>query len=135
MANSYPLNYVTNNLNNMLSEFLTEYSVELSQKANTITEEVAQDFAKKLRQRTPRSDRDSEHLADTVEVTKISEKSYGKETQAQVVHYGKWQIAHLLEFGYTLRNGNKITRQPFIRPLFDENKDKYYKMYKDGLSK
>lgn len=135
MANSYPLNYVSNNLNRIVSEFLKEYSDTAYEKANQITEEVAKDFAAKLKEKTPRSTRSDEHLADTVEVTPVKEKAYGRETSAQVVHYGKWQIAHLLEFGYTLRNGNKLVRTPFIRPLFDENRDKYYKMYKDGMSK
>lgn len=135
MANQYPLNYVSNHLNAMLAQFLTEYSQEADTKAKEITEKVANDFAQKLREKTPRSDRGTEHLADTVKVTKISEKSYGRDSEAQIVHYGKWQIAHLLEFGYTLRNGNRITRHPFIRPLFDENKEKYYKMYEEGMKK
>lgn len=135
MANSYPLSYVASNLNKMLSEMLTEYSEELYEKADKITEEVAQDFAESLAEVTPRSTSNTEHLADTVTVSAKAKKSMGRKTKARYVHYKKYQLAHLLEFGWTARNGTKITRQPFVRPLFDRKKDKYYNMYKEGLSK
>lgn len=133
--NSYPLNYVSSQLNNMLSEMLTEYSEELSAKAEKITQEVAQDFATKLKEVTPRSSYDSEHIADTVKVTAQNEKYYGRVSKVYRVHYGKWQIAHLLEFGWTKKNGERLDRTPFIRPLFDNNKERYYKRYKEELSK
>lgn len=134
---SYPLSYVSNNLNNILAEIVTDYESEISEKASEITNQVANDFAERLRQVTPRSEVEGiqPHLADTVKVTKKLERSIGRKGKTVYVHYGKWQIAHLLEFGWTLRNGIRLERTPFVRPLFDANKERYYRMYKEGLSK
>jgi hypothetical protein len=134
--NSYPLSYVANELNKILSELVTDYEVELSGKAAEITEKVATDFAEKLKQATPRSNIESgdPHLADTVKMTGRLERSVGGKRKKIYVHYGKWQIAHLLEFGWTLRNGQRLERTPFVRPLFDNNKERYFQMYKEGLS-
>lgn len=133
--NSFPLSQVANELNSMIAEFLTEYSEELQEKADKVTEEVAKDFAEKLKTVTPRSDEGPVHMADTVKITTRKEKSLGKKVKVRFVSYGKWQISHLLEFGWTHQSGKRIDRQPFVRPLFDENKDRYYKMYKEALSK
>lgn len=135
MANEYPLSYVSNSLNSILSEMLTEYSDALEEKAQEVTKIVAEDFAQNLRQVTPRSNEAGEHLADSVTVTARDEKSYGKKHKVYRVHFKKWQISHLLEFGWTLRNGKKLVRKPFVRPLFDNNKDRYYRMYREELSK
>lgn len=133
--NSFPLSQVANELNSMIAEFLTEYSEELQEKADKVTEEVAKDFAEKLKTVTPRSDEGPVHMADTVKITTKKEKSPGRKVKVRFVSYGKWQISHLLEFGWTHQSGKRIDRQPFVRPLFDENKDRYYKMYKEALSK
>ena len=74
-------------------------------------------------------------MADTVQVITKKEKSLGKKVKARYVGYRKWQISHLLEFGWTHQSGKRIDRQPFVRPLFDANKERYYKMYKEALSK
>ena len=134
---SYPLSYVANEMNRIIADIVTDYETEISGKAEEITRQVAQDFAQQLRQVTPRSDvgGTSEHLADTVKVTEKMEKSLGSKGRKIYVHYGKYQLAHLLEFGWTLRNGKKLTRTPFVRPLFDNNKERYYRMYKEGLQK
>ena len=134
--NTYPLRYVTENLDKIVSGMITEYSQELEAKADQVTEKVAKDFAEKLKPVTPRSNviAGAEHLADTIVVKAKKERKYGKITTAQYVHYKKWQIAHLLEFGWTLRNGKRLERQPFIRPLFDQNKERYYNMYKEELN-
>ena len=132
-TNSYPLSYVSSELNNMLSSILREYSEGLYVKAQKITEEIAHDFADKLKTVTPRSSSEGTHLADTVVVTSSKDRSLGRETHPVWVHYKKWQISHLLEFGWTLRSGKKMTRQPFVRPLFDSQKSRYYKTYKEGL--
>lgn len=134
-VNSYPLNYVSNQLNNILSEMIIEYGEELTSKAAAVTREIAKDFAEELKTVTPRSTYDSEHLADTVMLTETTRRSYGRTNKVYHVHYGKWQIAHLLEFGWTLKNGQRLERTPFIRPLFDKNKERYYNMYKEKLSK
>lgn len=133
--NVYPLRYVTENLDNIVSGIINEYSEELEAKAEQVTEKVAKDFADKLRPVTPKSNvmDGAEHLADTIIVTGKKERKYGKITKSQYVHYKKWQIVHLLEFGWTLRNGKRLERQPFIRPLFDQNKEQYYTMYKEEL--
>ena len=133
--NSFPLSQVANELNSIVAGFLTEYSEELQEKADKVTEEVAKDFAEKLKTVTPRSDEGPVHMADTVKITTKKEKSLGKKVKVRFVSYGKWQISHLLEFGWTHQSGKRIDRQPFVRPLFDENKDRYYKMYKEALSK
>lgn len=133
--NSYPLSQVSKELDSILAGMFTEYSEELQEKADKVTEEVAQDFAKKLKDATPRSDEGTVHMADTVKVTTKKEKSLGKKTKVRYVSYGKWQISHLLEFGWTSKGGKRVDRKPFVRPLFDENKEKYVKMYKEGLSK
>lgn len=133
--NSYPLTKVANELGDIISSMLTEYSEELQEKCDAITEEVAQDFATKLKDVTPRSNYNGEHIADTVLVTTQEEKQYGRVKKARYVSYGKWQIAHLLEFGWTTKNGKRVTRSPFVRPLFDNNKDRYHRMYKEGLGK
>lgn len=135
--NSYPLSYVSNSLNKIMSEFLTEYSEELQEKAHNVTEKVANDFAQQLREATPRSEDPGgyEHLADTVVVSDGKEKFAGSKGKVLYVHYTKWQIAHLLEFGWTARNGKRIERQPFVRPLFNKNYGRYYKMYKEELEK
>lgn len=133
--NSYPLSQVSNELNSILASMLTEYSEELQEKADKVTEEVAQDFAKKLKDATPRSDEGTVHMADTVKVTTKKEKSLGNKVKVRFVSYGKWQISHLLEFGWTSKGGKRVDRKPFVRPLFDENKERYVRMYKEGLSK
>lgn len=114
---------------------VNEYGEELSRKAFEVTRTIAKDFAEQLKEVTPRSDNDSEHIADTVMLTEGKNKQYGRTHKIFYVHYGKWQIAHLLEFGWTLRNGQRLERNPFIRPLFDKNKERYYNMYKEKLSK
>lgn len=133
--NSYPLSQVANDLNSIISGMLTEYSEELQEKADKVTEQVAQDFATRLRDVTPRSDEGGTHMADTIKVTYKTERSFGKKVRARFVHYGKWQVSHLLEFGWTSKNGKRIERQPFVRPLFDQNKERYTKMYKEELEK
>lgn len=135
MANTYPLSQVAKELNKMMAEMFTEYSEELQEKADKVTADVAQDFANQLATVTPRSDSDTEHLADTVTVTTKDEKSLGKKTKVRYVHYKKFQLAHLLEFGWTTKNGRRIERTPFVRPLFDNNKEKYYNMYKEAVKK
>lgn len=134
-VNTFPLSQVANELNQILSQYLTEYSEELQEKADEVTEEVARDFAAKLKEVTPRSDNNTTHLADTVKVVYKKERSFGQPKKARYVCYGKWQIAHLLEFGYTAKNGRRIDRIPFVRPLFDQNKERYSKMYKEKLQK
>lgn len=136
--NSYPLSQVANELDSILSGMLTEYSEELQEKADKVTEEVAQDFAKKLKDATPRSDlldNTGVHMADTVMVTHKKEREYGQVKKARYVSYGKWQISHLLEFGWTSKKGKRVNRKPFVRPLFDENKERYVRMYKEGLNR
>lgn len=135
MANSYPLSYVSANLNKMLSEFFTEFGEKAQEKAYAVTKQVAQDFAEKLKSATPKSPnpRGYEHLADTVVVSEKGEKFAGGKGKVLYVHYTKWQIAHLLEFGWTARDGRFITRTPFVRPLFDDNKERYYRMYKEAF--
>lgn len=134
---SYPLSYVANELNRIVADIVTDYETELKGKVEEITKEVANDFAEQLRTETPKSGvtAGAEHLADTVMVTEKAEKSLGTKKKKFYVHYGKWQIAHLLEFGWTLRNGKRLDRTPFIRPLFDRNKERYYRMYKEGIQK
>lgn len=136
-SRSYPLSYVANEMNRILADIITDYEQELSGKAYEITKQVANDFSEKLKQATPRSNVQGgdPHLADTVTVTEKAEKSKGSKGRKLYVHYGKWQIAHLLEFGWTLKNGTRIDRQPFIRPLFDSNKDRYYRMYVEGMKR
>lgn len=133
MANGYPLKYVSSNLNKIIAEMVNTYGKEISGKAHSVTKKVAQDFAEKLKVETPRSTADTEHLADTVVITGKGEKFAGGSGKVLYVHYTKWQLAHLLEFGWTAKNGRKITRTPYIRPLFDNNKDRYYNMYKEAL--
>lgn len=136
--NSFPLSQVANELDSMIASMLTEYSEELQEKADKITEAVAQDFASKLRQETPRSDELDDtgvHMADTVMVVHKKERSFGAPKKARYVCYGKWQISHLLEFGWTSKKGKRVDRKPFVRPLFDQNKDRYMQMYKEGLEK
>lgn len=135
MGNTYPLSQVANELNSIISSMLTEYSEELQEKADKVTEEVAKDFAEQLKEVTPRSSELGEHMADTVKVTTKQEKSLGKVVRARFVHYGKWQVSHLLEFGWTSKNGKRVERSPFVRPLFDRNKERYTKMYKEELEK
>ena len=134
---SYPLSYVANEMNKIIADIVTDYETEISKKVEEVTVQVANDFAEKLRQATPRSDVEfgAPHLADTVKVTEKKEKSYGVKGRKLYVHFGKYQIAHLLEFGWTLRNGQKLQRTPFVRPLFDNNKERYYKMYKEAIQK
>lgn len=132
---SYPLSQISNELDRIISEMLTEYSDELQEKADKVTEQVAEDFAAKLKDATPRSDSLGEHMADTVKVTTKKEKSLGKVVRTRFVHYGKWRTSHLLEFGWTARNGKRVDRTPFVRPLFDSNKDRYARMYKEELEK
>lgn len=134
---TYPLSYVANEMNRIIADIVTDYETEISGEAEEITKQVANDFAEKLRQETPRSTVSSgdPHLADTVKVTEKRERSLGTKGRKMYVHFGKWQIAHLLEFGWTLRNGKKLERKPFVRPLFDNNKERYYRMYKEGLKK
>lgn len=136
-SRSYPLSYVANEMNKIIADIVTDYETEVSGKAAEITKQVAEDFAEKLRQATPRSDVESSvpHLADTVMTTEKAEKSKGNKRRKIYVHFGKWQIAHLLEFGWTLKNGTRIDRTPFVRPLFDNNKERYYRMYKEGIQK
>lgn len=134
--NEYPLNYVSQQLSNILGEMLSEYAEELEEKAEKVTQQVAQDFADKLKEVTPRSSYNTdEHIADTVKLTPVKRTWYGKTDTVYNVHYGKWQIAHLLEFGWTLKNGKRMERTPFVRPLFDNNRERYVKMYKEALSK
>lgn len=133
--NSYPLNYVSSQLDSILSEMFTEYSEELYEKANIVTEQIAKDFAVKLKDVTPRSDYTGEHIADTIKVSEETKKSFGRSGKVYRVHFGKWQIAHLLEFGWTAKNGKRITRRPFVRTLFDNNKERYVNMYKEALKK
>ena len=133
--NSYPLSQVANELNSIISGMLTEYSEEMQEKADLVTEKVAEDFAEKLREATPRSADSVTHMADTVKVTTKKERSIGKVVHARFVHYGKWQVSHLLEFGWTSKNGKRVDRTPFVRPLFDRNKERYTKMYKEELEK
>lgn len=138
MANSYPLSYVSQNMQAIISEMLNTYGEQVQEKADRVTKEVAEDFAKSLSSVTPRSmdlDSESPHLADTVMVTTKSSKQYGKKVKTRFVHFGKWQISHLLEFGWTLRDGRKLVRTPFVRPLFDRKKESYVKKYKEALSK
>lgn len=136
--NSFPLSQVANELDSIIASMLTEYSEELQEKADKITEEVAQDFAQKLKEATPRSDEldgTGVHMADTVMVVHKKARSFGTPKKARYVCYGKWQISHLLEFGWTSKKGKRVDRKPFVRPLFDENKERYVRMYKEGLSK
>jgi hypothetical protein len=133
--NTYPLSQVAKDLNSIISSMLTEYSEELQAKADKVTEQVAQDFAKQLKEVTPRSNDPGEHMADTVEVTAKNERSLGKVTRARFVHYRKWRTSHLLEFGWTSRDGKRVERTPFVRPLIDRNKERYTKMYKEALEK
>lgn len=117
---------------------LNTYGESVQEKVDKITGEIAQDFAEELATVTPRSDpteSDGVHLADTVKVTTKSATAYGKKIKTRFVHFGKWQISHLLEFGWTLRNGQKLVRAPFVRPLFDRKKESYVKRYKEELSK
>ena len=135
--NSYPLSYVSSNLSQILSEMIQEYGKEAEEKANKVTVKVAQDFAEKLRANTQRSGElgGQEHLADTVKVSERSERFAGKAGKVIYVHYGKWQIAHLLEFGWTSRNGKRVSRKPFVRPLFDNYRERYLRMYREELEK
>lgn len=135
MANSFPLSQVANELNEILASMLTQYSEELQEKADKITEEVAQDFAAKLKDATPRSDELGVHMADTVTVVSKKERSFGTAKKVRYVCYKKWQVSHLLEFGWTTKNGKRIDRKPYVRPLFDQNKEQYVRMYKEGLEK
>lgn len=137
MANGYPLSYVSENLSKMMAEFVTDYEKEISGKAQEVTRQVAEDFASQLKEVTPKSEHAGfhGHLADTIVISEKGEKFAGGKNKALYVHFEKWQIAHLLEFGWTARNGMFITRTPFIRPLFDKNMPKYYNMYKEALSK
>ena len=138
MANSYPLSYVSTHMREIVSGMLQQYGEQAEEKVNKVTKEVAEDFAKELAQVTPRSasvDQESPHIADTVQVTSRSNKQYGKKITTRFVHFGKWQISHLLEFGWTLRNGKSLTRSPFVRPLFDRKKDEYVQKYKEELSR
>lgn len=133
--NVYPLSQVANELNEIISGMITEYSEELQQKAEKVTEKVAEDFAARLKDATPRSDEGEVHMADTVKVSGKKETSLGRVSRPRFVHYGKWQASHLLEFGWTSKNGKRVERQPFVRPLFDQNKERYMKMYKEELEK
>ena len=138
MANTYPLSYVSAHMREIVSGMLQQYGEQAEKKVNKVTKEVAEDFAKELVQVTPRStniDSTAPHLADTVKVTARSNRQYGKKITTRFVHFGKWQISHLLEFGWTLRNGKHLVRTPFVRPLFDRKKEGYVKRYKEELSK
>ena len=133
MANSYSLSYVANSLSEILSGIFAEYGEEVMEAANETTVKVANDFAKALAPVTPRSTHDTEHLADTITVTERTEKFAGVKQKTLYVHFKKWQISHLLEFGWTLKNGKRMERTPFVRPLFDRNKEKYFNMYVEAI--
>lgn len=132
--NVYPLSQIANEMNSIVSQMISEYGEQCQQTVEKVTKEIAEDFAKDLAKVTPRSDSlVSEHTADTVKVSEKKQKFYGRSSKSFVVHYRKWQLSHLLEFGWTAKNGKKIVRQPFVRPLFDKNKEKYIQRYKDTL--
>lgn len=132
--NVYPLSTVSSQLNSILLEMFNEYGDKISEKAYGVTEKIAQDFAEQLKTVTPRSNSNTEHTADTVVVSKRDKVTYGKKHSVLYVHYRKWQLTHLLEFGWTAKNGRRVTRTPFVRPLFDNNKERYYNMYKEALN-
>ena len=133
--NSYPLSYVTQNLDKMMSELVAECGTRIDKDASEVLKKCADDYSQQLKNVTPSSTKNTVHLKDTIQVSEQKSQYYGKVQKAQVVHFKKWQIAHLLEFGWTAKNGMKVVRNPFIRPLFDSNKNKYYKWMKEGLQK
>lgn len=126
MDKRYPLKYVADNFSKIVEEYVDTYEKEKSGKTDEILKEISNDFADNLKQVTPRStNTKGVHLADTIGVEKSGKK--------YIVYFGKYQIPHLLEFGWTAKNGRRINRTPFIRPLFDRSKEKYVRLFKKRL--
>lgn len=131
----YPISYVTKHLQELLKKAFDEYGDQLEKDASQSLYECAEDYAKELKPVTPRSKIDHEHLADTIGVKKETKVYYGKSSEVAVVYFRKYQLPHLLEFGWIGRNGKKVERKPFMRPLFDKNSDRYYRKIVEDLMK
>ena len=138
-VHTYPLSTISKEFSSIMNEMLTEYADTFQKNSYRAVQKIANTFAEDLKSVTPRSDSvagyDGAHLADSIVVSKKGERYYSSTHEAYFVHFQKWQIAHLLEFGWTARNGRRIERTPFVRPLFDNNKERYMQIIKEELSK
>lgn len=130
-----PLLVVAKELENYIADLFDSYEKETTINIEKTVEKVANDFANELKTVTPVSDTSGGkygHIKNNINVkteTKNGKKRY-------VVNFGKKAyLSTLLEFGWTTKNGISVRRQAFIRPLFDRNKDRYFKQIKEAVER
>ena len=99
------------NLGTAIQGVLSDYRIDVQLIIEEEVEKTAKDIVKWLKQNTPRSSLNTNHLEDSwVMIT----ESDAKEVLATIYSKRKGYIAHFLEFGTV-----KMPPQPFLRKGFD----------------
>lgn len=111
-------------VNKQFKKITDEYLAQLTDKTEKAMLKEAEELAKELKEATPRSNNNGEHMAELWKVVKDT-----KTNRFIVYNDGKGSLIHLLEFG-TVRMG----KRPFIVPTYDKNKIKIMRNIKNALS-
>jgi HK97 gp10 family phage protein len=131
-----PLSQISNQFADIVGGMIDSYVKELETNLEPIIEEVAKDFAKDLAEGTPVSNTDGGkygHLKDNIKVSRIRKD---RQTVGFRVHFGnKGWLSTLREYGWTTVNGRLVSPKPFIRPIFDQNKERYSKKIRDSIDR
>lgn len=102
------------NLTGEISRMLDEYSGAVASDVKDCCRKVAKETVKKLKSSSPeRSGSYKKSWRSTV----VAENSSGVQI---VVHDGKYQLTHLLEFGHAKRGGGRVSPIPHVKQAEEE---------------
>jgi len=104
-----------NELGVAISNMVDDYAQDIIIKLEERLDETAQEIVKYIRSNSPRSG-GSKPFADSF----IAEPQ-GSGVNKTIVIFSneKGKLTHLLEFGFTHRNGKYVGPRPFMRPAYD----------------
>lgn len=112
-------------LSGAIADALKLYSVEVSESTKGAIDEVAKELVDDLRNNSPKN---------TGKYAKNWTKK-GKSGQWIIYNKDRYRVAHLLEKGYTMRNGRRISGRKHIEPAQDRAEEKLVSRFMELLGR
>lgn len=114
---------MTISISTQINNIVEEYIDQEKEKIDAITNEVAKDTVKDLKETSPKSEHGRKHYANRWRVKKEKQTSGGV---LYIVHnVDKYQLTHLLEHGHAKVNGSRVAAIPHIEPAKERAEKEY----------
>ncbi len=136
MSDRWALRDIANKLEEIIAKELDTYEKELEGNTDNAMEKVSNEFIQDLIPNIPLGHTPNKYTSQYGHLRELVQKSVRLRSgnKVRIIHFGpKYRIVHLLEYGWTQRDGKFMRREPFIRPTFNSNEEKYVRIIANSL--